>query len=608
MLPSWFWIGFNDRETEDEWVWVSGEPVTYTFWGDGEPNDTAGGQDCAVVGRSTPWDDGGCHGTFAYICEYELPEVEAIGLTCTIDEESTDADGDPITYTFDWDVDGTEFTDTDSTTHTGDSVPADALGHEELWTCEVTPDDGDDEGSFGVANFFVEQNCSEDGEYAAFEFDDACPVAHWNMETLSSSGKVADLIEDVDLVIHGSPTPSVEGISGATYEMNSCGDFFMSDTAYPPSLVGSGPKSISAWANLGSKGGDGDGQQPLVSFGGGIDSCGGTAFAVNYTTEHTGEDSPMLGTCGHDYDLRTSAPAWYVDSWYHIVGTYDGTTLRLYVDGEEVGSRGVGISTSTTFDKVGIGVETWWSGTYHWLCDGRVDEVKLYDYALSGDDIDDLYELHAGGVDSCARGQSFDCPAHSCQAVLDDDPAASDGLYWLSSSDGSTYEGHCDMTTDGGGWLLLLSYNHDAGTNPLLDGGRLPLSTDAGFSHTGTDAIGYPSVEEARFYCDTDQHERIIHFKTSNPHILAAAQNPAAPITWSPSDWSSGFTPLTGHSGVLPAASSGVFDTGSLTEFPFYVSSAYHWAIRSWDYRWECDAPEAARGYDFDTKHHIWVR
>jgi hypothetical protein len=38
----YFWIGFNDVEEEGNWVWSSCEPVVYTNWEEGEPNNCGG--------------------------------------------------------------------------------------------------------------------------------------------------------------------------------------------------------------------------------------------------------------------------------------------------------------------------------------------------------------------------------------------------------------------------------------------------------------------------------------------------------------------------------------------------------------------------------------
>ncbi|MFN9975937.1 MAG: lectin-like protein, partial [Phycisphaerae bacterium] len=38
--PQDLWIGFNDRTVEGQWVWASGEPVTFTGWAWGEPNNS----------------------------------------------------------------------------------------------------------------------------------------------------------------------------------------------------------------------------------------------------------------------------------------------------------------------------------------------------------------------------------------------------------------------------------------------------------------------------------------------------------------------------------------------------------------------------------------
>ena len=43
-----FWIGFNDLDVEGSWEWVSGEPISYTNWAEGEPNNS-NEEDAAVM-------------------------------------------------------------------------------------------------------------------------------------------------------------------------------------------------------------------------------------------------------------------------------------------------------------------------------------------------------------------------------------------------------------------------------------------------------------------------------------------------------------------------------------------------------------------------------
>ena len=54
-----FWIGLNDVASEGNFVWASGEAVTYTNWHPGEPNNFGGNQDYAVMNYATNklWDD-----------------------------------------------------------------------------------------------------------------------------------------------------------------------------------------------------------------------------------------------------------------------------------------------------------------------------------------------------------------------------------------------------------------------------------------------------------------------------------------------------------------------------------------------------------------------
>ncbi|MFN8863408.1 MAG: HYR domain-containing protein, partial [Flavobacteriales bacterium] len=53
------WMGFTDELQEGVWVWVNNEPVVYTNWDSGEPNNLGGNQDFGLINWTTSnqWDD-----------------------------------------------------------------------------------------------------------------------------------------------------------------------------------------------------------------------------------------------------------------------------------------------------------------------------------------------------------------------------------------------------------------------------------------------------------------------------------------------------------------------------------------------------------------------
>lgn len=52
-------------------------------------------------------------------------------------------------------------------------------------------------------------------------------------------------------------------------------------------------------------------------------------------------------------------------------------------------------------------------------------------------------------------GSESDCPATSCNAILQSNTSSLDGEYWLQGS-GDPYQVWCDMTNDDGGWTLVV--------------------------------------------------------------------------------------------------------------------------------------------------------
>ncbi len=54
------WMGLSDFAEEGRWVWTSGEPVTYTNWDPGEPNNL-GGEDYGNLFKGGIWNDTNQH-------------------------------------------------------------------------------------------------------------------------------------------------------------------------------------------------------------------------------------------------------------------------------------------------------------------------------------------------------------------------------------------------------------------------------------------------------------------------------------------------------------------------------------------------------------------
>ncbi|CAM5118425.1 unnamed protein product [Natator depressus] len=70
-----FWIGLSDRNAEGEWKWIDGSDSTtgFTYWKEGEPNNSDQNEDCAHVWTYGEWNDVHCTYECYYICEKPAP-------------------------------------------------------------------------------------------------------------------------------------------------------------------------------------------------------------------------------------------------------------------------------------------------------------------------------------------------------------------------------------------------------------------------------------------------------------------------------------------------------------------------------------------------------
>jgi hypothetical protein len=86
------------------------------------------------------------------------------------------------------------------------------------------------------------------------------------------------------------------------------------------------------------------------------------------------------GTFDGDTEHADSGRADPIDHWSHVAVTYDGATIRLYLDGRPVSSRAMHGQVLHTNEPLWIGG----NHPYGEYFDGDIDEVRVYDRALTG--------------------------------------------------------------------------------------------------------------------------------------------------------------------------------------------------------------------------------
>src|SRR6266550_3488691 len=99
---------------------------------------------------------------------------------------------------------------------------------------------------------------------------------------------------------------------------------------------------------------------------------------------HNNDPQPATTINVGGSDVSAAGPsALPLNSWSHLAATYDGTTMRLYVNGVQVGTHAVSGSITTSNGQLSIGGNNVWGEYFA----GLIDEVRVYNRALSAGEI-----------------------------------------------------------------------------------------------------------------------------------------------------------------------------------------------------------------------------
>ncbi|OHB52253.1 MAG: hypothetical protein A2Y10_06190 [Planctomycetes bacterium GWF2_41_51] len=212
-------------------------------------------------------------------------------------------------------------------------------------------------------------------------------IAYWAMDSLSSPG--SEVIGTPSTSILGNPIV-VQGITGSAVHFDGQSAFYVSQSGNYFNDMYSGC-SVSCWVRTTAGG----------SWLGYINKYGGSTGWV--LRMNSSSKTPCFTTRGTGIDNENGSQGVVNvadGQWHHIVGTFDGNEKKIYVDGffraTDVLENNLIAPTSSPL-SIGAARLVFSNGSYTVSNGfiGAIDEVRLYNYALSPLEVGQLFATTA---------------------------------------------------------------------------------------------------------------------------------------------------------------------------------------------------------------------
>ena len=148
------------------------------------------------------------------------------------------------------------------------------------------------------------------------------------------------------------------------------------------------------------------------------------------------------GSSTEDYNSFATAN---VNTWYHVVYVWSGTTIRFYVNGVEYTATRTGLVTPQG-SVLRVGGNPWGTSA---LWPGKIQLAQVYNRALSAAEV----QQNFNAIKNRFLGESPDIPAESGYALKAARPELTSGYYWIKNSKmPNALKMYVDMSEEGGGY------------------------------------------------------------------------------------------------------------------------------------------------------------
>jgi hypothetical protein len=214
-------------------------------------------------------------------------------------------------------------------------------------------------------------------------------VSYWSFDEIDGD-TVVDGMGDNDGTIVGNPKV-VDGKVGKALQFNGANDFI--DIPGTDSLDFNGKTELSAAAWVNIEGHSGSCCDPIVAQ---RDASG---WALRYDQRDVGAEIEFIvhnpAWVGDAASFGAPAPA--TGEWHFITGVLTGEQLLLYIDAQ------LESEIDFTDTIVSTGTETEIAGAVDGYFMGIIDEVLIYDKALSGEEIQQNFQTTVTAVDPMGK-------------------------------------------------------------------------------------------------------------------------------------------------------------------------------------------------------------
>jgi VCBS repeat-containing protein len=170
-------------------------------------------------------------------------------------------------------------------------------------------------------------------------------------------------------------------------------------------------------------------------------------------------------TGGTTTTLVASSGNLSIGQWYHAAMTYDGSTLRLYLDGVQVGSMGL-TGTVATNPAVNVSVGGQPAGAGGRNFHGRIDDARILERALTAEEVIEIVEG----------------PQTPVVAIDDEYETEEDTLLAVSAAEGVLAN---DLNPEGSDLTALLESDVSNGSLNLNPDGSFSYQPEAGYLWAG---------------------------------------------------------------------------------------------------------------------------